>query len=205
MTDAGEVLFGGIGGLTVIRPNQLTHHTYDPPIVLTNIRVGGKAVISSSFNGKSSGSFLRVGPDANNILVEFAALDYAAPEHCRYAYRLEGYDKSWVETDAAHRQAAYTNLPPGDYVLRVRGRMAMACGVDSRLRYPFASSRAGTRLSGSGWPVCWLDSALWLSLYRCARVSSVFGNESWSRVWPSVQLSFKIVSVSSSGLLTSMS
>ena len=56
-----------------------------------------------------------VQPDANSIVVEFAALDFSAPEHNRYAYRLEGYDKTWVETDYSRRLAAYTNLPPGNY------------------------------------------------------------------------------------------
>jgi diguanylate cyclase (GGDEF)-like protein len=121
VTADGELLFGGIGGLTVVRPDLLTDRSYRPSIVVTNILVGGKTVTSSGFNHEKPDGALEVPADANKLLVEFAALDFSAPERCRYAYRLEGYDKKWIETDAAHREAAYTNLPPGHYVLRIRG------------------------------------------------------------------------------------
>lgn len=42
------------------------------------------------------------------------------PEQNRFAYRLEGFDVRWTETDATRRLATYTNLPPGDYTLRLR-------------------------------------------------------------------------------------
>ncbi|MDE2147724.1 MAG: GGDEF domain-containing protein, partial [Burkholderiales bacterium] len=64
---------------------------------------------------------LRVPAAANSVAVEFAALDYSAPARNRYAYRLQGYDRDWIDTDAAHRVASYTNLPPGDYTLELRG------------------------------------------------------------------------------------
>src|SRR5262249_47336953 len=41
-TAEGEMLFGGIGGLTVVRPNRLTHWNYQPPIAITDIRPGGR-------------------------------------------------------------------------------------------------------------------------------------------------------------------
>ncbi len=50
---------------------------------------------------------------------EFAALDFAAPERTRYAYRLDGFDEEWIES-GTRRYAAYTNLSPGRYTFRVR-------------------------------------------------------------------------------------
>lgn len=110
-TSAGEILFGGAGGVTLIRPDQLQDYNYRPPVVVTNIRVGGKLATPP----------LTIVPNSNSMAVEFAALDYSAPERNRYAYRLEGYDKDWVETESNQRVAAYTNLPPGNYVLKLRG------------------------------------------------------------------------------------
>jgi diguanylate cyclase (GGDEF)-like protein len=54
------------------------------------------------------------------ISFEFAALDFAAPERNRYAYKLEGLDRDWIDAGSAHR-ATYTNLAPGQYVFRVKG------------------------------------------------------------------------------------
>lgn len=53
--------------------------------------------------------------------VEFALLTYLNQQQCKYAYRLEGYDRDWHHTDAAERQATYQNLPVGTYQLRLRG------------------------------------------------------------------------------------
>ncbi|HEY1089847.1 MAG TPA: GGDEF domain-containing protein, partial [Burkholderiaceae bacterium] len=52
---------------------------------------------------------------------EFAAMDLSAPARNRYRYRLEDFDADWVEADARLRVAAYGNLAPGQYLLRVQG------------------------------------------------------------------------------------
>jgi PAS domain S-box-containing protein len=38
-----------------------------------------------------------------------------------YQYKMEGFDKEWINTDASKRFAPYTKLPPGHYTFRVRG------------------------------------------------------------------------------------
>jgi len=120
-TSAGELLFGGAGGVTLIRPDRLGDWNYHPPLVVTSVRIGGKLMTGSQFNTPTAADFLTVEPDTNNLAVQFAALDYSAPERNRYAYRLDGYDKDWIEADSNQRVAAYTNLAPGDYVLSLRG------------------------------------------------------------------------------------
>jgi diguanylate cyclase (GGDEF)-like protein len=121
VTRAGELVFGGIGGMTVIRPERFREWDYRPPIVATEIRVGGQVLAPGRADSQREGAPLLVQPDANRLAVQFAALDMSAPELNRYAYRLEGYDRDWIETDAIRRLAAYSNLPPGDYVLSLRG------------------------------------------------------------------------------------
>jgi ligand-binding sensor domain-containing protein/signal transduction histidine kinase len=116
-TPAGELLFGGSGGLAVIRPGHVARWAYRPEVVITEVQVGGKRVAP----GFAASAILSVAPEANSLTVEFAALDLSAPEHNRYAYRLDGFDQDWIETDATRRLATYTNLPPGRYRLRLRG------------------------------------------------------------------------------------
>jgi diguanylate cyclase (GGDEF)-like protein len=120
-TPQGELLFGGLGGITAIDPDRQTDWTYDPPLVVTDARVGGVPVPASRFNDGAATSPLTVTPEANSLRVEFSALDYSAPERNLYAYRLQGFDKTWIYTDPTNRVAAYTNLPPGDYSLELRG------------------------------------------------------------------------------------
>jgi signal transduction histidine kinase len=53
------------------------------------------------------------------LTFEFAALEYSAPAKNRYAYRMVGFNKEWIESGAV-RSATYTNLPPGHYRFEVR-------------------------------------------------------------------------------------
>jgi diguanylate cyclase (GGDEF)-like protein len=121
VTDRGELLFGAVGGLIIVQPQKLTQWSYHPPIVVTDVRIGGKRVPASNFNSPRAVVPLSVSPGSNSIAVEFAALDYSAPERNRYAYRLDGFDSDWIETEPSRRLAAYTNLLPGNYTLRLRG------------------------------------------------------------------------------------
>jgi ligand-binding sensor domain-containing protein/signal transduction histidine kinase len=136
VTDAGELLFGGAGGLTVVQPERLNLWRYQPPVVVTDVRVGGKAVPSSYLNLSGPRRPLTITPGANSISVEFSALDYSAPERNRYAYQLEGFDTDWTESEPSRRLAAYTNLPPGDYLLRLRGSNREGVWSHSELTVP---------------------------------------------------------------------
>ena len=116
-----ELLFGGSGGMVVVRPAFLKEWTYQAPVVVTQLQIGGKLVPGSGqLSGQPDGK-LRISPEANSLAVEFSALDYSAPERNQYAYWLEGYDAAWINTDASRRLASYTNLPPGEYTLHLRG------------------------------------------------------------------------------------
>jgi diguanylate cyclase (GGDEF)-like protein len=113
----GELFFGGLGGLTVIRPERLTRRVYAAPMVVTDVEVGGRPAALMDAGGRKQ---LTVPPESSGFSVEFSLLDFTAPERNRYAYWLEGYDKTWREVDTTHRSAGYTNLPPGHYVLHMK-------------------------------------------------------------------------------------
>lgn len=53
-----------------------------------------------------------------NIEIDFAVLSFAEPGRVRARYRLEGFDRGWIDP-GTRRQAFYTNLPPGTYRFRV--------------------------------------------------------------------------------------
>ena len=119
----GELLFGGSGGLTVLKPERIQEWNYQPPLVITELRIDSKRQLTSQYNHQPGAAqrSLQITAQANSFSVEFAALDFSAPEKNRYAYRLDGFDHDWIEAEASHRVASYTNLPPGEYRLRLRG------------------------------------------------------------------------------------
>ncbi len=112
----GTIFFAGTYAVTVIAPGASADWSYEPPVVATALRVGGRAVPVGRRDRP-----LELAAGSRDVSVEFAALDYSAPAALRYAYQLEGYRGGWTEVDAAHRVATWTNLPPGRYTLRVRG------------------------------------------------------------------------------------
>ena len=115
-THDGLLLYGGTQGLAVIDPEKFHPWNYEPPVVPTELKIDGlHATLSTLQNG------LTLDAEQRDFSIEFAALDYTAPNKLRYAYRLDGYDRDWIETDAEHRSVSYGNLWPGNYTLTVRG------------------------------------------------------------------------------------
>ena len=122
VTEAGELLLGGTGGLAVVRPELLRRWAYQPPMVVTHIRTGTLSLPVGPFNRmRSDSSPLEISSNDRDLRVEFSALDYSAPERNRYTYRLFGFDADWVVSEPGQRLASYTNLPPGSYTLELRG------------------------------------------------------------------------------------
>ena len=119
LTRDGDLVFGAVGGLTVVHPALLAERHFDPQLLVSDITVGGR-LLQAAPSGRTTESVV-VSPVANSFQVDFAATDYTAPRMLRYAYTLQGYDTDWTVVDASKRTAAYTNLNPGSYVLLVRG------------------------------------------------------------------------------------
>lgn len=115
----GALLFGGLGGLTIVRPERVRAPADRPRLAITNLLVNGSAVPFASL--PDSDSELQLPPTRRGFRADFALLDYRTPAATRYAYRLEGFDDAWVDVPfGTPPAAAYTNLPSGDYTLRLR-------------------------------------------------------------------------------------
>lgn len=122
LTSQGEILFGANGGLTIVRPDRIARWTYQPPVVVTEVLVGQSSVPVAPFNESAAAAApLSISAAQRGFKVEFASLDYSAPERNRYAYRLQGFDGDWIPTEATARLASYTNLAPGNYTLQLKG------------------------------------------------------------------------------------
>ncbi|WP_170304280.1 ligand-binding sensor domain-containing diguanylate cyclase [Duganella radicis] len=125
ITAEGELVFGGLSGVSVVRPQALSVSHYAPPVVVTRLLLNDKEIPAAAYNSglgsKAPPVTVTTAARERGFSLEFAALDYATPERHRYAYQLKGFDPNWVETDASARRASYNNLPPGDYVLQLRG------------------------------------------------------------------------------------
>ncbi len=128
LTGEGELLFGGISGLTVVRPERLAPIANGAPVVVTDILLNDRALPAARFNLPSAAAPapIQITPDGKErgFSMEFALLDYSASDQIQYAYRLLGFDSDWIRTVPGSRRLAYTNLPPGDYTMQMRAARA---------------------------------------------------------------------------------
>jgi signal transduction histidine kinase/ligand-binding sensor domain-containing protein/DNA-binding response OmpR family regulator len=121
----GELFVGSTKGLIIFHPDSMRDNTHIPPIVLTDFKITNKSVLPGGPHSPLSEMItetkqLVLSYSDNMITFEFAALDYVMPEKNQYAYKLEGFDKDWIQSGNV-RTATYTNLDPGKYVFRVKG------------------------------------------------------------------------------------
>jgi signal transduction histidine kinase/ligand-binding sensor domain-containing protein len=109
-TANGQLWFAVDSVLQMIDPQNLVHNELPPPVHIEQLTVDGKKYDAS--NG------LRLPAGARDLLFDFAALSFVAPEKVRIRVMLEGQDKVWRELVKQH-QVHYTNLGPGTYRFRV--------------------------------------------------------------------------------------
>ncbi|MEM9690107.1 MAG: two-component regulator propeller domain-containing protein [Pseudomonadota bacterium] len=117
-SDDGTLFFGGLQGYNEFKPERLPASAAIPPVVLTGFFLGGGGKQPVPDTG-----VLDLDYQDDNISFEFAALDFASPQNNRYQYKLEGFDKDWIDL-GNRRRVTYTDLDDGAYVLRVKGASA---------------------------------------------------------------------------------
>jgi len=117
-THLGEIIFAGISGTNIFRPEEIQNNDYVPPIVLTHLTQGGAPIKVEQLTENQQKITLRW--PYNYLEFEFAALSYSNPEKNQYAYLLEKFDQDWVANNT-NNFGRYTNLPGGTYTLRIKG------------------------------------------------------------------------------------
>ncbi len=128
----GEMFFGGLNGFNIFDPAKIKDDDFRPPAVITELMINGEGRLLSELEQEYSTDqeLSNEGGKArklkltyrDSISFEFAALYYSRPKRVKYRYKLEGYDREWLEikNSAENRRATYAKLPAGDYIFRVQ-------------------------------------------------------------------------------------
>jgi signal transduction histidine kinase/ligand-binding sensor domain-containing protein len=119
--------FGTSRGLLVIRPGTAFVEPAVAPTQITDIRTlaGPLRLAAAPWETEA----LEV-PYGTPLLFAFTVLDFRSPH--RFAYRLRGKSEAWTELGAS-REIAFTDLPPGNYAMDVRGRSAVGAWSETRV------------------------------------------------------------------------
>ena len=137
----GWLFFGGSNGFNRWHPDSLKPAAFDPPLVMTKFQLYTRDVHIARDDSDNSPLKQDISttreitlPYSTSFLTfEFASLNYTLSRKKQYAYRLEGFDKNWIETGIRH-SATYTNLDPGTYTFVVKGWNNLGNFSDKTLR-----------------------------------------------------------------------
>ena len=127
VTQSGEVYMGGNKGINVFNPVTLENQLKTSyPLIFTDLRLLNKKVPvkSNAENFQLSRSLpylkeLKLDHDQSLISIDFVALKFPVGKDVSYAYKLEPFYSQWIETNHTGT-ANLSNIPPGDYVLKVK-------------------------------------------------------------------------------------
>jgi ligand-binding sensor domain-containing protein/serine/threonine protein kinase len=115
-TSDGRLWFPTIKGVSMIDPENIKFNSLPPPMVI-DLVIADDQLLDLSKKAILS-------PGMEKFEFHYAGLSFLTPHKVKFRYKLEGFDKEWVEADV-RRTAYYTNIPPGDYQFRV-----IACNND---------------------------------------------------------------------------
>jgi signal transduction histidine kinase/ligand-binding sensor domain-containing protein/DNA-binding response OmpR family regulator len=140
----GEIFIGSTGGLFSFQENFLNLQPKPFNIILTDMYVNNQK-IQPSEKGILTKSItytemVVLKHSQNAISFEFSSSNYVESMQEDTEYMLSGFDKDWIKTNKRHI-ITYTNLNPGNYVLKIRSKQKGEVFAESslaiRIRPPF--------------------------------------------------------------------
>lgn len=112
-----KLFFGGINGMNVFIPEDIRINAISPLVAIT-----GFSVMNENYHGEEDIVFrkeITLNYSQYFFSFDFACLDFTNPSKNKYAYKLEGFNDSWVDIGDKH-SVTFTNLDPGEYTFKVK-------------------------------------------------------------------------------------
>ena len=118
----GKIYFGGFNGLSVFEPEKFVESNAIPQINIESLSFSSNKDTRTQLDStvllyEKSKIFLDY--FQNKISIKYVGINSANQSSIKYAYKLEGYDKDWVQADNI-REVVYTNLSPKIYQFSVK-------------------------------------------------------------------------------------
>ena len=133
--------FGTSDGFISFDPTSVIEDKFQPTVSISDIKLFNQSIhIDEPYNGEvvlkqslSNTKKLTFSYKNNVFTLDFAALHFANPEQNKFAYKMEGFDKDWIQTTALSRSATYTNLDAGTYTFKLKAANYLGIWNDTPL------------------------------------------------------------------------
>ena len=107
----GRLWFSTSAGVSWIDPASQPPAPPVPPVVIEAVQVdGAPQPLTAPLNLPAA---------TQRLVIDYTALNLRAPQSLAFRYRLQGYDRDWIEA-GRQRRATYTGLPAGSYRFEVQ-------------------------------------------------------------------------------------
>jgi signal transduction histidine kinase/ligand-binding sensor domain-containing protein/DNA-binding response OmpR family regulator len=131
----GEICAGTMNGFYRYNPANVKTATFIPALVFTRFFLFNQEVPIGTKGSPLPVNIDEIGKielkhNQDVFSIEFAALDFRAPENIQYSYRLDPVDKNWIKTQKIN-SVSYTNLSPGEYKFRVKSTNSEGLWLDN--------------------------------------------------------------------------
>jgi hypothetical protein len=103
--------------ISISNEYDVTHKPFYTNI--TRLVVNNDSLIYAGFEEPEKMTLLNY--SKQEIRFNYAAANFLNPEQNMYSYKLEGFDNKWSSW-SSNTQKAYTNIPEGDYIFKVRSK-----------------------------------------------------------------------------------
>jgi signal transduction histidine kinase/DNA-binding response OmpR family regulator/ligand-binding sensor domain-containing protein len=120
--DDGRLVFSTDNGAMVFDPGNVKPSTKKPNVFISKLWINNELIRpNSSYISKNIEVESAINMDYTDkkFEFEFEAVHYNNNQRCKYSYKLEGFDKTWIKANNTLR-ATYTNIPPGTYTFLVK-------------------------------------------------------------------------------------
>lgn len=126
--DKGKLYFGGTNGFNAFYPERISPDPIPNAPTFTRLNIFNQEVnvgdtLDNEVVLKKSLSYideLQLSFAQNNFEIDFSSLEFFGQNQILFSYKLEGFDKNWITTQPGRRFATYSNVPHGEYILKVK-------------------------------------------------------------------------------------
>jgi len=125
----GQIMFGGINGITYFNPNNISSQEKKLKIRITDFYIHDQSVKKGDKSGAHTiidtsvmdAREFRLSHKDNSFSIEFSVMDFTNPDRITYAYSIN--EDSWVTLLPGTNRLSFSNLAPGKYNFKVRANV----------------------------------------------------------------------------------